>query len=1082
MMHIFNKMALWQKLALLGLFSILLMAGPLYLYLKEVNADVQFAERELAGVAPVAMVLSKVKAIQKHRGLGAGVLDGQEQMRAPWLEARAEIESSFQDIGTLLSERGASPQLLAQWSSLQKQWQEAVTQATGSAARSDDLFTSHNLLIKNMFEFATLAADDFRLSYDPKPDGYHLIIASTQYLPIIAEDLAKMRGLGVKVLSRKAMWADDSIAFATVIDAVEEHLANAKRELRKAFAASAEVEQALAAELDSASKATIESMYYIEENILSAPDLTDPPEPLFNAMTVGVEAQFKLMEAALNTLEVQLQARVDALNSDRASLLAVMGVLLAVITLIGALIARAIALPMRRAVNVADAIAQGALDNDCITAGTDESAQLLNALSQMQDSLLERQEKDRERQEQDRRVAAEMKRIKQGLDVASTNVMVADDTHRVIYLNESIQEMFKTAEDDIRKVVASFNVDEVEGSEVDTLLNREGDGNSLDALEDTASERIEMGGRSFDLTLTPILDDQNCRLGTVIEWQDMTDELAAEAREEQRLAEERRIADENARIKIALDNVTANVMIANNNREIIYFNEALTEMLGKAEADIQKDLPNFDSSNLLGQQIDIFHKNPEHQKRLLAALEDTFKTEIKVGGRTLRIIASPVVNDDGERLGTVVEWKDRTAELAVEDEMANIVGAAANGDFSQRASIEGKDGFFLQLANNMNQLMETSSVGLSEVVRVLSALAKGDLTQTITNDYQGTFGQLKDDANLTVQQLTKIVGQIKEATDSINTAAGEIASGNSDLSQRTEQQAASLEETASSMEELTSTVKQNAENAQQANQLVIGASEVATKGGRVVGEVVTTMSSITDASKKIEDIISVIDGIAFQTNILALNAAVEAARAGEQGRGFAVVASEVRSLAQRSANAAKEIKELISDSVGKIENGSALVEQAGQTMEEIVNSVKRVTDIMGEITAASQEQSSGIEQVNQTITQMDEVTQQNAALVEQANASAKSLEEQAGGLAASVSAFKLSEDDEDHSNVRVAPQLLAQAAKAKSNSEAQRVQLEASPARANGKTNGRSNGKSNGHANGHSNGRGHHDDDQWTEF
>jgi methyl-accepting chemotaxis protein len=305
--------------------------------------------------------------------------------------------------------------------------------------------------------------------------------------------------------------------------------------------------------------------------------------------------------------------------------------------------------------------------------------------------------------------------------------------------------------------------------------------------------------------------------------------------------------------------------------------------------------------------------------------------------------------------------------------------------------------------------MQVSDTGLNEVVRVLGALAKGDLTEKITNEYQGTFKRLKDDSNTTVDKLTEIVSQIKDSTESINVASKEIASGNTDLSSRTEEQASSLEETASSMEELTSTVKQNAENAKQANQLAAGASEVAVKGGVVVGQVVTTMSSINDSSKKIVDIISVIDGIAFQTNILALNAAVEAARAGEQGRGFAVVATEVRTLAQRSAAAAKEIKELIGDSVEKVGAGTKLVDEAGKTMEEIVSSVKRVTDIMAEITAASQEQSAGIEQVNTAITQMDEVTQQNAALVEQAAAAAESMEEQAGNLATAVSIFKMTQ-------------------------------------------------------------------------
>ena len=269
--------------------------------------------------------------------------------------------------------------------------------------------------------------------------------------------------------------------------------------------------------------------------------------------------------------------------------------------------------------------------------------------------------------------------------------------------------------------------------------------------------------------------------------------------------------------------------------------------------------------------------------------------------------------------------------------------------------------------------------------------------------------------------LSDIIGRINQAADTITVGAKEVAAGNADLSQRTEEQASSLEETASSMEELTSTVKQNAENARQANQLAAGASDVAVKGGTVVGQVVTTMSSINESSKKIVDIISVIDGIAFQTNILALNAAVEAARAGEQGRGFAVVATEVRTLAQRSAAAAKEIKQLIGDSVHKVEDGTKLVDQAGKTMDEIVSSVKRVTDIMAEISAASQEQSSGIEQVNQAVTQMDGVTQQNAALVEEAAAAAESMQEQAQNLTQAVSAFKLAHGQQAQQAARAMP-------------------------------------------------------------
>jgi methyl-accepting chemotaxis protein len=296
---------------------------------------------------------------------------------------------------------------------------------------------------------------------------------------------------------------------------------------------------------------------------------------------------------------------------------------------------------------------------------------------------------------------------------------------------------------------------------------------------------------------------------------------------------------------------------------------------------------------------------------------------------------------------------------------------------------------------------------INRALEVAETVSAGDLTSVITVDSRDETGRLMQALKNMNDNLVKIVAQVRSGTDTMATASAEIAAGNQDLSSRTEQQASSLEETASSMEELTATVRQNADNAREANRLAQDAAGVANRGGAVVADVVSTMGSINDSSRKIVDIISVIDGIAFQTNILALNAAVEAARAGEQGRGFAVVATEVRNLAQRSAAAAKEIKGLIDDSVQKVEAGSALVDQAGHTMTEIVQGISQVTSIMGEITSASVEQSAGIEQVNQAITEMDQVTQQNAALVEEASAAAEAMQEQAAGLSEVVSVFKL---------------------------------------------------------------------------
>ncbi|WP_439449585.1 methyl-accepting chemotaxis protein [Stenotrophomonas sp. ATs4] len=345
--------------------------------------------------------------------------------------------------------------------------------------------------------------------------------------------------------------------------------------------------------------------------------------------------------------------------------------------------------------------------------------------------------------------------------------------------------------------------------------------------------------------------------------------------------------------------------------------------------------------------------------------------------------------------------------LAINTQIQQLASAAAAGDFSQRGDAQRFDHDFRVMIEQLNSMMQVTDGNLGQLSQLLQSIAAGDLTARMDGQFHGVFARMRDDANTTVAQLTQIVGQIQASASSITLAAGEIASGNSDLSRRTEQQAANLEETAASMEELTSTVRQNAEHARQANQLAIGAHGVASQGGDVVGQVVTTMSAIEASSKKIAEIISVIDGISFQTNILALNAAVEAARAGEQGRGFAVVASEVRTLAQRSAAAAKEIKGLIDDSVGKVAEGSSLVHQAGSTMGEIVASVQRVTDIMAEISAASQEQSAGIEQVNQTVVQMDETTQQNAALVEEATAAARAMEDQAVQLGEAVARFRL---------------------------------------------------------------------------
>jgi methyl-accepting chemotaxis protein len=422
----------------------------------------------------------------------------------------------------------------------------------------------------------------------------------------------------------------------------------------------------------------------------------------------------------------------------------------------------------------------------------------------------------------------------------------------------------------------------------------------------------------------------------------------------ERTDREHAAAMENARIRTALDRVSAGTMLGDTEGKIIYVNDALQALFRNRAAEIRKRLPSFDPERIVGGSFDMFQ---------LGAMTAAHTVDLKMGEASLRIVASPVEGNGG-RVGTVVQWIDRTSEVATEDEVQAIVVKAIEGDLTVRIREEGKEAFFKTLASGVNRLLENTA----------------DM----------------------VRSMARAAAEVRSGSE-------EISRGNADLSQRTEEQASSLEETASSMEEMTSTVRNNADNAAQANQLASAAREQAERGGLVVGTAVAAMAEINAASKRIADIISVIDEIAFQTNLLALNAAVEAARAGEQGRGFAVVASEVRNLASRSAAAAKEIKTLIQDSVGKVADGTKLVDESGKALAEIVVRVKKVTDVMAEIANSSREQASGIEQVNKAITMMDDVTQQNAALVEEASAAAQALTEQASSLTLLIARYRVGE-------------------------------------------------------------------------
>jgi methyl-accepting chemotaxis protein len=477
------------------------------------------------------------------------------------------------------------------------------------------------------------------------------------------------------------------------------------------------------------------------------------------------------------------------------------------------------------------------------------------------------------------------------------------------------------------------------------------------------------------------------------------------------LAKSKEVGAHNALTLAALEGSPSMLMITDPREHIIYMSRALRQLLARLEPSFRKGKAAFTIAGMIGQHIDCYRANPELTRTLLLDNGESRKVRYDIGGRTIMVDMAYVHNDAGARIGHTLEWRDMTEELAAQAEIAGVVAAASEGDFSRRLALDGKTGFAHDVASGLNEVSTTVQGALKAFSEAMAALARGDLTHVMATRYKGMFGELQGSIDETTRKLADVVMTIQATTSDIVSSAREISAGADDLSKRTEEQASSLEETAATTEELAASVKASALAARQAAALSDEATGVAQSGGEIVTEAVGAMSRIEQASDKISAITSIIDDIAFQTNLLALNAAVEAARAGDAGKGFAVVASEVRALAQRSSEAAKDISGLIRSSTGEIAQGAKLVHSAGQALGKIVDASQRVASTVSEISTAASEQSHGIDEMSQAVAHMDEMTQQNAALAEESAASATSLAAQVDRLEALVAAFKVRRGD-----------------------------------------------------------------------
>ncbi len=931
--RLLSNLLLWQKFVIIAVLALTACAVPLVLYLIETEKAVDASKREVSGIPAVSAVAHVVNGLQVHRGLSVLTLSGRQGAAEKREAKQAEVNDEIVKIDKVMA--SVTDETIARsWADVKKRW--TAVAAAVSSRNTDPARTAveHHDVIEEAINLVDRLGDYYGLSLDPDSSTYFLQNGLIFTGLRIAEDMGQLRARGATALNSRQISDVERGALGALVRNLVDRQVRLGEQLHKAYEADAGIRTAL----EDKAKGMFKSIDLVKEMINTQVLISTPQgnaDEYFKQASQSIDSHYAFLSLGYETLNTAINARIQSLRMTQAKLLGICASIVVVSLLAGLAVVRSITRPLQTAVKVAQAVQGGDLSSTIKAEGRDETSTLLRTIAAMQVGLKQRNEADAIK-------LAESMRVRQALDQSSTNLMIADANGVIVYMNKAVAHMMQTAESEMRSVIPRFDARNIVGQSFDSFhKNPSHQRNLLAGLKGEYKTRIKISSRTFDLVANPVLDAEGTRIGTVVEWMDMTATLAAQEREA-------KVAAENSRVRQALDNSSNNVMIADAEGTIIYLNPAVQQMLVRNEAEIRKDLPQFDARRVMGQSFDHFHRNPAHQRNLLAGLKGERKAQVNMGNSVFALSANPIFDAQGERLGTVVEWKDRTAEVHAEQEISSMVQAAGTGDFSQRIDTRGKEPFFSTLGSLFNNLVETVS-------------------QTIV--------------------------EVRASADQLTAAADQVSSTSQSLSQSAVEQASSVEQTSSALHQMAASINQNSENATMTDGMATKAAQEAQNGGEAVQRTVDAMCEI---AKKI----SIVDDIAYQTNLLALNAAIEAARAGEHGRGFAVVAAEVRQLAKRSQVAAAEIGQLATSSV-------KLAEQAGSLLKEMVPSIEKTSELVQEIAAASGEQSDGVNQINGAMEQLNTSTQQNASAAEELSATAEELSAQAAQLQGVMAGFRL---------------------------------------------------------------------------